>query len=117
MPVKNSAKTYRLVSAATTNANLILAEKCTLHGMLFINTSGADKFVKIYDSKVAPVVGTTTPLITIPVLANNGSGITLEMGIGIESGLGIAITGAAGDADTTAVGAGDVIAQVFYREA
>lgn len=104
MPIRNSAKLYRIVSDSSTNDNLIVGEKSSIHGFLFINTSIGDLFVKIYDKKTTPVVGTDTPALTIQVLANEYIKLDLDIGIGMDYGLGIGITEAADDDDTTGIG-------------
>jgi hypothetical protein len=71
--------------------------------------------MKFYNKASAPVVGTDTPIMTIPVAAT--SSVTIPLGpIGQQFSLGIAyaITGLIADTDTTAISAGDVkVAMTF----
>lgn len=96
-------------SLATTNALLIKNTAGTLWSAVASNTSAAARFLKFFNLTVAPTVGTSVPVFTVPippggtVLVNGGSN-----GIRFGTGISLAITGAAGDLDTTAIGAGDV---------
>ena len=96
-------------SLATTNALLIKSTAGTLWSAVVSNTSAAARFLKFFNLAVAPTVGTSVPVFTVPippggtVLVNGGSN-----GIRFGTGISLAITGAAGDLDTTAIGAGDV---------
>lgn len=96
-------------SLATTNALLIKNTAATLWSAVVSNTSEAARFLKFFNLTVAPTVGTSVPVFTVPippggtVLVNGGSN-----GIRFATGISLAITGAAGNLDTTAIGAGDV---------
>ena len=96
-------------SLATTNALSIKNTAGTLWSAVVSNTSAAARFLKFFNLTVAPTVGTSVPVFTVPippggtVLVNGGSN-----GIRFGAGISLAITGAAGDLDTTAIGAGDV---------
>ena len=96
-------------SLATTNALLIKSTSGMLWSAVVSNTSAAARFLKFFNLTVAPTVGTSVPVFTVPippggtVLVNGGSN-----GIRFGTGISLAITGAAGDLDTTAIGAGDV---------
>lgn len=114
-PLTDEAKMYRLLSAATTNGNLIEAGAKSLLGIHINNTNAAARFVKLYNKATAPTVGTDTPVMTIPVAATNGV-VRLEFvqGVQFSLGLGIGITGAVTDADTTAVTANDTVVNIQY---
>jgi hypothetical protein len=113
--VREGYSTYRVLSAATTNADQIKSSNAKVHGWFIFNTSASVKYVKLFNTKIAPVLGTDRPLLTIPVPAGGGANVEFANGIDFTVGIGIAITGAAGDLDTTAVAANDVIANIFYR--
>jgi hypothetical protein len=78
------------------------------------NIGATAAIVKLYNKATAPVVGTDTPEMIIPVPAAVG-GVPgfAEITPGFNGhrfalGLGIAITGGMADSDTTAVAAGQV---------
>ena len=116
--VVNSNNTWRLVSAGTTNSNLVNGSGTRLNGFLAINTSGSSKYLKFYDKATAPTVGTDTPKITILIPANTLSPVYLPFGdirgVWFSNGLGIGITGAVGDSDSTNISAGDIYLTVIY---
>lgn len=106
---------FRLVSAATTNANLVKGAAGSLSSAVLVNTSAAAKAVKLYDKATAPVPGTDTPAETFLLPA--GSTLLVEPAVPqpFTLGIGIAITGLPADSDITATAAGDVIVSLFYN--
>lgn len=109
-PVKN----YRLVSAATTNPNVIQPTKANLLTVVITNTAAQARTVKFYNKATAPAVGTDIPVLTITTQAGQSWTHNLEAGLHCPLGLGIGITATASDADTTVVAAGDVIVTALY---
>lgn len=106
---------FSLLSAATTNSNNVKATSGKLFGWRLYNNTASAKFVKIYNKATAPIVGTDTPFLRIPVGANGHSEYFAERGIEFSLGIGIGITGAIGDADVTAVAINDVTVNLFYK--
>jgi hypothetical protein len=80
-----------------------------------INLVAADRFLKLYNIVAAPTVGTTVPVITIPLPENVPITISVAAGIEFDTGIGIGCTTGVADADTGAPGANDVIVNVFYK--
>jgi hypothetical protein len=105
---------YRLLAAATTNANSVKGSAGQLYGWYLYNNAAAAKFVKLYNKATAPTVGTDTPVLTIPLPAGAAANVFSETGLPFATGIAIAITGAVADADTTAVAANDVVVNLFY---
>lgn len=109
---------YKLISTASTNSNLILNSSAQVPLISAIGLTSTVRFLKIYDKATAPVVGTDSPVLTIPVPANTqGAGVVMSFGsvpLYFQNGLGIAITSGSADNDTGAVGAGDVIVNLSY---
>ena len=98
----------------------IKASAGQLYELYCNNTTAAQLFVKLYDATVANVVvGTTTPVMTIPVPANNdldGGGVVRSwpMGLVFTAAITIAATTAAADADVGAPAAGALIVSGAY---
>ena len=104
-----------LNSAATTNATLVKATPGTVYSVTAFNGGATAAYLKFYNSAVAPVVGTDTPVMVLPIPA--GQSISVEFGVYGQRytvGIGIAITGGAPDADVTAVAASQVKTQLTY---
>ena len=76
-----SAMKFRLVSLASTNLNPVKQYGANLKGALLINTNAAARYVKLYESTDAPVVGTTKPAITIEVPASSQVPLTWPDGL------------------------------------
>ena len=85
-----------------------------LYGWYLFNAASAIRYVKFYDKATAPVVGTDTPVLTIPLPAESGANVEYSVGIPFTLGIGIGATTAVADADTGAPGANEVIAAILY---
>jgi hypothetical protein len=107
----SSTNTGRIPSsAATTNATSVSANPCDLYHISATNTTASLKYLKLYNKKTAPVVGTDIPVMTIALQPSNVlTQIPIDLGLYFNLGLAAAITGAAADADATVVAAGDVV--------
>lgn len=98
-----------LNSAASTNATSSKTTAGTLYEISATNMTATTKFLKLYNLATAPTVGTSVPILTLPIPAN--SEVCREFGaLGkrFTTGIAFAITGAQPISDTTAVAAGDV---------
>lgn len=79
------------------------------------NLHSADLFLKIYDGTAASVVvGTTVPVMTIPIQETNRASITAPGGIHFSNGITVAATTAIADNDTGAPGANLVVINMGY---
>lgn len=113
----NGTTAYKLISTASTNANVVKNSGGNLYSIIAIGLTSTVRYLKLYNKATAPTVGTDVPLMTIPVPANTqGAGIAIpfSMGVNFPLGIGIAITSGSADNDTGAVGAGDVIVNLTY---
>lgn len=82
---------------------------------LFNLHATAIRYVKIYDATVATVVvGTTAPVMTIPVPPLSGANVFTDIGILFTTAITIAATTGVLDTDTGAPGVNEVIANIFY---
>lgn len=92
----------------------IKASAGTLYGVQAVNTGAAPVYLKIYNTASGSVVvGTTVPLVTIPVptTATTGAGIAISFPVGIVFGTAISytFTNVAADNDATAVAVGTTL--------
>jgi len=89
----------------------IKATAGTLYTLYCFNSTNAILYVKLYNATAANVtVGTTTPVMTIPVPGNNdtdGAGVVLSwpLGVNFDTAITVATTTALADNDTGAPGA------------
>ena len=105
----------RLISAADTNATVAKAGPGRLFGWSVSNLNAAARFLKVYDTAVAPTVGTTVPVLTIALPPNGTASHDLGDGIVFRSGISFAITTGIADADTGAVSAAEHAVNLFLR--
>jgi hypothetical protein len=108
---------YKLISTASTNANVVKASAGNLYSILAIGSTSNIYYLKLYNKATAPSVGVDVPVMTIPVPGNiQGAGVSIPFSIGVNFSLGIAIAITSGSADinTGAVGANEVIVNLTY---
>lgn len=87
-----------------------------VHAMNMVATA---RYLKFYNATAASVtVGTTTPVLTLPIPANSTTGagfvFNVPQGIPFGTAISVACTTGVADADTGAPGANDVIINVGY---
>lgn len=114
-PDNEGASVARLIALGTTNATMVKANTGQIYGWHIFNAAAAVRFVKLYNSKKTPVVGTDTPVVTLPFPAGAAANVWLASGLDVfPEGIGFATTVNAADSDTTAVTAGDLIINLWY---
>lgn len=87
-----------------------------LYGWFLYNAASAVRFIKFYNATAASVVvGTTTPILTIPLAAGAAANVEFTNGIPFSTALCIAATTGVADSDTGAPGANEIIANIFYK--
>ena len=86
-----------------------------VHWYYFYNAASAVRYVKFYNDTVANVsVGSTTPVLTIPLPATTAGHVAYPQGLAFSVAITVAATTALADADTGAPSANDVILNVGY---
>jgi hypothetical protein len=86
-----------------------------VYGYDFFNRATSIRYIKFYNATAANVtVGTTTPVITIPVQAGSSKNVWYGQGIPFSTAICVAATTAVADSDTGAPAANDVIVNIFY---
>lgn len=108
----NSGRPGKLVSAASTNATLVLGAPCEVTKLTVSNTNAAARYLKIYDTATAPTVGTDVPVATylIPgATTGTGSNIPITIPDSFQLGFGLALTTGVADSDTGAVAANEIV--------
>lgn len=113
----NGTTPYKLISLATTNANMVKASGGNLYSIVAIGLTSTVRYLKLYNKATVPTVGTDVPLMTIPIPANTqGAGIAIpfSMGVNFPLGIAIAITSGLADNNTGAILANDVVVNLTY---
>jgi hypothetical protein len=108
---------YRTMSAASDNARNLSPTKCKFFGGLFYNVAAEERYLKLYDTPIAPV-STDVPKLTILIPgATTGAGNNMLLPDGVEfmSGLGMRLTTGMADGDTTIAGANEVLLHILWR--
>jgi hypothetical protein len=87
-----------------------------VYGYFVYNAATSAQYLKFYNATAANVtVGTTTPVITIPVPAEGGANVEFSMGIPFDTAISVAVTTGVADADTGAPAANSFICNIFYK--
>lgn len=87
-----------------------------IHAMNMVATA---RYLKFYNATAANVtVGSTTPVLTLPIPANSTTGagftVSIPQGLAFGTAISVACTTGIGDADTGAPGSNDVIVNLGY---
>jgi hypothetical protein len=83
---------------------------------LYNAASSGKRYIKFYNDTAANVtVGTTAPVLTLPLDAGQGAVLSFEHGLTFSAAITVAATTGVADNDTGAPGANEVIANIFYK--
>lgn len=86
-----------------------------VYGWYIYNAASSVRYVKLYNATAANVtVGTTTPVMTIPVPATSGANVEFTNGIAFSTAITAAATTGVADNDTGAPSANEVIVNLLY---
>ena len=108
-------ETYKLISTASDNEHVILAEPGLVFGYFLSNVvSEAPAYIKLYNKITAPVLGTDVPQLTIAIPEGSSANNEYAHGIIFDVGIGIALSVDPDDAGTGQVAAEEVIVNLFY---
>lgn len=87
-----------------------------IYGWYMMNKNAATLFLKFYNDTAANVtVGTTTPVITIPVPTGSAANVAFPNGISFSTAITVAVTTGVADNDTGAPAANDFIINLMYK--
>lgn len=87
-----------------------------VYGYYFANLATGWRYVKFYNATAAnTTVGTTTPILTLPLPAQSAANVSLPYGITFATALSIAATTGLADNDTGAPGLNEVVFNLFYK--
>lgn len=109
----SGASATHLVSAATTNAQLVKSSAGKVLGWHFANTTAAWQYVKLHNLATAPTAGSGV-VRTIAVPPNGISQFFSEGGITFATGIGMTVVSGAADTDATAVTAAAVVGELIW---
>lgn len=84
-------------------------------GYYIFNAAATTHYVKFYNATAANVtVGTTTPVLTLPIPAGAAANLMSETGIAFSTAISVAATTGVADNDTGAPAGNAVVINVFY---
>jgi hypothetical protein len=87
-----------------------------LFGWYLYNAAASVRYLKFYNATAANVtVGTTTPVLTIPVAAGAAANVEFSNGIAFGTAISAAVTTGLADNDTGAPGANEFIINILYK--
>jgi hypothetical protein len=87
-----------------------------VYGYYFYNAAASIRYLKFYNATAAnTTVGTTTPVLTIPVPATTAGHVTFPYAVSFATAISAAVTTGLADADTGAPAANDFILNVYYK--
>lgn len=87
-----------------------------LFGWYLYNAAASMRYLKFYNATAAnTTVGTTTPVLTIPVAAGAAANVEFSNGIAFGTAISAAVTTGLADNDTGAPAANDFIINILYK--
>lgn len=87
-----------------------------LFGWYLYNAAASVRYLKFYNATAANVtVGTTTPVLTIPVAAGAAANVEFSNGIAFGTAITAVVTTGLADNDTGAPGANEFIINILYK--
>jgi hypothetical protein len=98
----------------------VKASAGTIYAGWVTNLATSTRYLKFYNATAANVtVGTTTPVITIPIPGNSSDDISAVLsagglGIKFDTAISVAVTTGLADNDTGAPSANDFVCNLFY---
>jgi hypothetical protein len=108
---------YHRVSSADTNLAVVKASSGQLGAIVVGNINASPRYLKFFDGKVNPTLGTDTPKWSVMIPGNTagaGGAISLPLGITFNTGIAIAITANMADNDNTGIGAAEVLLSLTF---
>lgn len=114
----NSALTYYLTSAASTNSTNVKASAGNIYLIRAINTTATLYYLRMYNASSAPTCSSATNFIeTIPIPASTtGAGVVspIVVGQGYTTGISFCLTGGGSSTDNTNAATG-VYLTILYK--
>lgn len=113
------SEAYCLVSAASTNINVVKASPGNLYGITVFGITTDLRYLKVYNKATAPVIASDSALwrFTVPIpcsVSGGGATVNFTKPINFSAGISIAVTGAIGISDATAIAANDCVVILAY---
>lgn len=110
------AKMFRSLDVDETEEQ-IAATNCNLYWIAGFNVANQTRYLKFYNDTAANVVvGTTTPILTLPLLKEVPFDLTITQGLYFDTALTVAATTGLADNNTGAPSANDVVINVGYMD-
>jgi len=106
---------YHRVSQGQADATLVKGDPTLFFGGLFTNKNAAFVYVKIHNTSVAPVAGSTPIAKTIGVPPGQTISFNPSVPLLLDKGFAFTLVTGLVDNDATAVPAGDVVIDLEYR--
>lgn len=91
-------------SASSTNATSVTTAATDVFSIWAYNGNAAVRYLKIYNLATSPTVGTSTPILVIPLPPSQLTRIEWAKGLYLSVGLAYALTTGSANSDTNAVG-------------
>jgi hypothetical protein len=106
---------FHRISQGSGDAALIQARPSIVTGIMAFNKGAATVYLKLYNSSLAPLVGSTPVQKTIPLPPSQLVSIDKAFVPVFDKGLGMGLVTGLLDTDATGVTAGDVTVDIDFR--
>ena len=112
---QGASTTHHAISAASPNATSVKAGAGVINNITLSNNTASAKFFKLFNLATAPTVGSSTPVATVMIPANDTISVGCgPFGIRLATGIAYSLTGLMPIADATALALNDVSVFINY---
>lgn len=111
---RGGLSTYHLVSAASTNANIVKNSPAQIYGWFIYNNNASARKVAFHNTASSPTAGLAVYM-SLVIPPNSGANVSFPSGIAFSAGIAITTVTGIADSDNTAVGANDLNINIFYK--
>jgi hypothetical protein len=104
----------KVLSAASTNATSVKNAGARLYAYKLANTGTTWRYLKFYNMTTAPVVGSSIPLLVVPIPPGGVADMHNSIPITFAAGMSYAITAGPEDTNNTGVAASEIVGHLLY---
>jgi hypothetical protein len=106
--------TFSRLSAATAATGYVKGAPGQVYSYDLINTQASIRYLHLYNQATAPTLGTSVPILTIPLAASSKTSLSIDAGWAFSTGIAYGVTTDDAATPATTASAGDVQGTVGY---
>ena len=108
-------QTHHHMSRADTNICLVKADPALFFGVIAFNVNAATRYLKLYNTSVLPLAGSTPVARTIAIPPNSLVNVSFASPALFDKGLAFSLNTGISDSSSTSIAADDIVIDIAYR--